>query len=163
MSTIQAKATWKGSYETWLEDGRGHSVGVDLPHDEGGSDTGTSALELQVLSLAGCISTIFALVAKRRRLRYQGLTIELEAHRPRGAPTVTAVNGTFTIESDDDPGAIDTSLQITVRTCPVGVIYEKAGIPVSIRTVVRPMVATAQAERSGVPAGNGPTEGPALT
>jgi len=79
---MQAIGTWAGGYRTVLEDGRTHSVTVDLPRDEGGDSTGTSALELAVLSLAGCITTIFTLIARRRRLSFSGMSIALEAERP---------------------------------------------------------------------------------
>jgi putative redox protein len=133
---MHAIATWKGGYQTVLEDGRGHSIPIDLPLDEAGRDTGTSALELNALSLAGCIVTIFALVAKKRRLPFEAMTIDLEAQRPEGAPTITSVEGTFRIITAAPVDAVETTLNITLRTCPVGVLYDRAHIPVRIRPIV---------------------------
>src|SRR5579864_8287557 len=97
---MRASGTWSGGFATRLDDGRGHEVVVDLPEDEGGSDVGTSALELSVLALTGCIATIFRLVAAKRRLQYQRLTIELSASRPPGFLTIEAVDGVFEIGTD---------------------------------------------------------------
>jgi len=133
---MQAIGTWAGGYRTVLEDGRTHSVTVDLPRDEGGDSTGTSALELAVLSLAGCITTIFTLIARRRRLSFSGMSIALEAERPEGAPTITRVRGTFRLRTAASPEEVSTTLRLTVRTCPVGVIFEKAGIPVDVTPVL---------------------------
>jgi putative redox protein len=133
---MKAVGTWKGSYRTTLEDDRGHSVTVDLPRDEDGGDLGTSALELNVLSLAGCITTIFALVAKRRRLSFEQMRVELEANRPEGSPTVESVEGTFRIVTSAPHADVETALRLTLRTCPVGVIYGRAGIPVHVRPIV---------------------------
>jgi putative redox protein len=133
---MQAIATWKGGYETQLEDGRSHTVTVDLPVDEGGRSVGTSALELGVLSLAGCISTIFALIAKRRRLSFEGLRVTLEAERPEGAPTITRVHGTVRVRTVADPSEVETTLRLTMKTCPMGVIFERAQIPMDVRPIV---------------------------
>jgi hypothetical protein len=93
MAEMHATADWVGGFGTRLGDGRGHEVAVDLSTDEEGLDAGTSALELNLLSLAGCITTIFALVARRRRVTYSGLDAELEAERPQAAPAIPRVRG----------------------------------------------------------------------
>lgn len=133
---MKGAATWKGGYESLLEDDRGHEVTVDLTQDEGGKDLGTSALELSVLSLAGCITTIFALVAQRRKLRFEGMRVELEAARPPGARTIASVEGTFRIVTSAPDEEVATALRLTLRTCPVGVVYEQAHIPVRVRPFV---------------------------
>ncbi|MGA7475681.1 MAG: OsmC family protein [Thermoplasmata archaeon] len=129
---------WKGGSETQLEDGRGHSVTVDLPADEGGQNAGTSALELGVLSLAGCITTIFGLVAKKRRLAFTGLTISLTAERPPGAPTIERVHGKIELQTGASKEDVETILRLTVKTCPVGVIFERARIPVDVTVTILP-------------------------
>jgi len=133
---MQAIGTWRGGFRTDLQDGRTHTVTVDLPRDEGGESAGTTALELSVLALAGCITTIFALVARRRRLTYTAMSIGLEAERPEGAPTITAVRGTFRLRTEAKDEDVATALRLTVRSCPVGVLFEKAGIPVDVTPVI---------------------------
>jgi putative redox protein len=133
---MQAVGTWKGGYETLLEDEHAHSVTVDLPVDEGGRSAGPSAINLVVLSLAGCISTIFTIVAQRRRLAFSGLSVALEAERPRGAPTITRVHGTLRLRTRASLAEVETALRLTLRTCPVGVIFERAAIPVEVTPIV---------------------------
>jgi putative redox protein len=130
---MRAIGTWQGGYRTLLEDAQGHHLTVDLPLDEGGDETGPYALELSVLSLAGCITTIFALVAKKRRLRFDGMKVDLEAERSEGSPTITSVDGVFYVTTSSPPEEVETALRITLRTCPVGVLYERAHIPVRVR------------------------------
>ena len=134
--TMKGNGTWEGGYRTRLHDGRGHEVTVDLTPEEGGSDSGTSALELSVLSLAGCITTIFALVAKRRRLSFEAMNVELDAERPPGARTITSVDGILRVETSAPVEDVATALNLTLRTCPVGVLYEQAHIPVRVRPIV---------------------------
>jgi len=142
---MQAVGTWKGGYETVLEDDRAHKVTVDLPIDEGGRSAGPTALDLSLLSLAGCISTIFTIVAHKRHLSFQGLTIALEADRPAGAPTISRVHGTLRLRTKADPAEVETALRSTVKTCPVGVIFERAGIPVEVTPMIVPAPGTSPA------------------
>jgi putative redox protein len=130
---MKAVGTWQGGYHTVLEDSSGHTVTVDLPEDEGGENVGPYALELSVLSLAGCITTIFALVAKKRRLAFDGMKVELTAERPEGSPTIASVDGVFRLSTSAPRDDAETALRITLRTCPVGVLYERAHIPVRVR------------------------------
>jgi putative redox protein len=137
-TTMQAIGTWKAGYETVLQDEHAHTVTVDLPVDEGGRSSGATALELAVLSLAGGITTTFALVAKKRRLEFHGLGIALEAERPRGSPTITRVHGTFRVRTKAPEAEVVTALRLTVKTCPVGILFERAGVPVEVAAVVVP-------------------------
>lgn len=133
---MKATATWQGGYESRLEDDRGHAVTIDLSREEGGGDRGTSSLELLVLSLAGCVLTIFSLVAERRKLSFDAMEIALEASRPKGTRTITSVEGTFRLTTSAAPEEVATALRLTVRTCPVGVLFEQAGVPVRVLPVV---------------------------
>ena len=136
---MEARGEWVSGHRTRLDDGRGHRVTVDLPEDEGGSDAGTSALELSVLALAGCITTIFGLVAAKRRLPFDGLRVGLTGLRTSGAPTLQAVRGTLEVRSTAPEEEIATVLRLTLKTCPVGVLFERAQIPVAVELrVLRP-------------------------
>ena len=134
---MQAIAQWTHGYESVLTDERTHRVVVDLPIDEGGRSAGPSALELAVLSLAGCISTTFALIARRRRLSFQGLTVALEAERPDGSPTITRVRGTVRVRTRAEEEEVTTTLRLAVHTCPVGILFERAQVPVEVTAIVQ--------------------------
>jgi len=56
---MQALATWRRGHEILLEDGRAHSVVVDLPPEEGGASAGPTPLELTLLALAGSVTSNF--------------------------------------------------------------------------------------------------------
>jgi len=131
-----AHGTWRGGHETWLEDGRGHTVTVDLPLDEGGRGAGTSALELAVLSLAGCVTTIFSLIAEKRKLPFGGLHITLTAERPAGAPTIERVHGVLEVETAAPEEDVETVLRLTLTTCPIGVLFERAHVPVEVTVAI---------------------------
>lgn len=135
-ATFRANATWRGAVENELDDGRGHSYLIDVTPDEGGHDKGTSGFELGLLSLAGCVNAVFALVAQRRKLLFSHMRTELVGERPRKAPTYTAVRGVFRIRTSAPKDEVETALALTVRICPIGALFEKAKIPVDIRAVI---------------------------
>jgi putative redox protein len=113
-------------------------VTVDLPVAEGGKDAGPDGLELTVLSLAGCIHIIFGRVARRRKLPFTGLTVHLTAERPPQSPTITEVHGTFEVRSSAPNEDVENAFRITMRTCPVGVLFDRAHIPVDVTLKVVP-------------------------
>jgi len=142
---MEARGTWQSGFETRVEDSRGHTVTVDLPVDEGGRDSGTSALELMVLSLAGCVSTIFGLIARKRRLAFEGFEIVLTAVRPEGAPTIERIHGIVEVRTSASREDVDTVLRLTLKTCPVGVLLERAQVPVEVGlSVVHPLPAISE-------------------
>lgn len=135
---MKARGTWMGGSHILLEDRRGHQVTVDLPHGEGGGDLGTSAVELTVLSLAGSILTVFAQVAKKRRLAFQSLRVDLDADQPEKAPSVAAVEGVLHVVTSAPPEDVASALGFTLLTCPAGVLFEQARIPVRVHSEVHP-------------------------
>jgi len=134
---MEATGVWRGGFESHLEDGRGHGITIDLPTDEGGSNLGTSALELAVESLAGCITTLFAMIAHKRNLTFDRLAVSLTADRPEGAPTIRRVHGTLEVSTREPRESVDTVLRLALKTCPVGVLFERAHVPVHVRLVLR--------------------------
>lgn len=136
---MQARGVWKGGFRTELDDGRGHSVTVDEPVEDGGTNVGTSAHELLLLSLTGCITTIFHIVADKRKVAFEGFSVHLKAERIRGAPTIERVHGTVEVRTNASQEEVDTVLRLTVKTCPVGSLFDRAHIPVEVTAKVVPL------------------------
>jgi len=132
---MKATSEWAGGYKTLLDDGRGHSVTVDLPIEDEGENKGPTALELCIMSMAGCISTIFRTIADKRKFVYKAFKVELEAEK--GAVTVTSVKGKMEIVTEASEKEAQTVLRLTVDTCPVGVIFNKAGIKLEYELTVK--------------------------
>jgi putative redox protein len=126
---MQARAVWKDGFETQLEDGRGHAVTIDEP----------IAHELLLLSLTGCITTIFHIIANKRKLAFEGFTVSLKAERTRGVPTIQRVYGTVEVRTHAPPEEVETILRLTLKTCPVGSLFERAHVPVEVAAKVIPL------------------------
>lgn len=124
-----AKLT-EGCYQSIVDNGRHHGIVLDLPEAKSGDDFGPTALELVVMALSGCISTIWAIVAQGSKVSYKKLTVEVDVDKPDDEPTITSAKAVVYVESDEDESKLQRTLDKTVKACPVGRLYEKAGIEI---------------------------------
>ncbi|MEM3406745.1 MAG: OsmC family protein [Nitrososphaerota archaeon] len=106
------------------ENGRGHSVILDLPKENGGDDLGPTALELAIMSLAGCITTIFALIAKNSKIPIESLEVIANAEKEVKSPKLSFVKIKALVKSNADKEIIETIWKKTIQTCPVDAIFE---------------------------------------
>jgi len=130
MTVINAKARMIEDFRIAVDDGRAHSVCLDLPPDMG-TDMGPTALELGVMSFAGCVATIFVLMVKKMRLKISQLEVAMKAEKPEGASTVTRADYTLIIKSPENKERLRRAFDLMRQNCPVGLIFEKAGINVT--------------------------------
>ncbi|MBS3806430.1 MAG: OsmC family protein [Bacteroidales bacterium] len=98
---------------------------TDLPN---GANVGASALELTVMSLAGCISTIFKTTAEKMRLNAERVEVNMDAEK--GSDTISKVRYHVRVKSDSSREQLQKCLDLTLKNCPVGVLFEKAGVEI---------------------------------
>jgi uncharacterized OsmC-like protein len=124
---FQARARLTKDFQFSLDDGRSHSVVVDLPTDteEG---VGPTSLELCAMSHAGCYSQICALTAKKMRITLTGVDVKVQAIKTDDAGTMTEENFSIMIKSNAPKDRIERLHELTIENCPVGKIFEKAGV-----------------------------------
>jgi uncharacterized OsmC-like protein len=97
---------------------------------KGGQDTGPTALELSVMSWAGCITTIYALTASKMRRELEDLRCVVEAEKPEGADKIESAKATIEVESKESEEIMRKIWDRTLPNCPVGVAFEKSGVDV---------------------------------
>jgi putative redox protein len=119
-----------------VDDGRGHAVCLDLSRDDDGTNMGPSALELCVMSHAGCYATIFALTAKKMRFSLKDLEVKVEAVKSEEAGMVTEEKFEIIVKIDAPEDRVQRIHNLTLQSCSVGRLFEKAGVKISysIRT-----------------------------
>ncbi|MFW5995397.1 MAG: OsmC family protein [Spirochaetia bacterium] len=117
-----------GCYQSVVDNGRKHGVVLDLPEAKSGEDVGATALELSAMALAGCISTIWAVVANNSNVTYRKVLVELEMDQAEGASTFTASRAVVKVDSDEEQAKLERVLEKTKQACPVGKLFEQAGI-----------------------------------
>lgn len=128
---MKATATWTKGLQGIVNDERNHATVIDLPEAKGGVDSGTSALELCLMSLAGCLKTIFAMVGSKMRIEFEELQIIADARMEDGAQTITHVDYKLRIKTDASEAKVKKCLDIVESTCPVGVLFTQAGVVMS--------------------------------
>ena len=125
---MKARSTWIEGVKSVVDNGRTHSIVVDLPASLGGTDQGPTALELAVMALAGCISTIFAIVARKMRIEFEGMETLLEAEK--GEATIEKVKVVLKVRTKEAKERVERAFKRTMEICPVGILFEKAGVQV---------------------------------
>ena len=130
MTFITSKARLIKDLRVTVDNGRAHSVCLDLP-PELGTDMGPTALELGVMSFSGCFVTIFSLTAKKMRVQLKELEVELRAQKSEETGTIISAEFEITVKSDADEERIHRIFELTRKNCPVGKLFEQAGVKIS--------------------------------
>jgi putative redox protein len=115
-----------------VDDGRTHAVCLDLEPPDG-TDVGPSALELALMSYAGCYATIFVLTAKKMRVTLKDLEVKSEAVKSQQVGTITEVSFEISVNANVPEDRIQRIHEVTLKTCPVGKIFDKAGVKSSYK------------------------------
>lgn len=130
---MKSKATWIKGLQSTVDNGRGHEIIIDLPDNQGGDDIGATALELALMGLSGCISTIFAMLAHKAKLEFEALDVVVDAEK--GESTIEAVDIKVNVKTADSKKATKLLSQ-TLEMCPVGVLYKQAGVTISHELII---------------------------
>ena len=131
MPKIKANAKWVQNVQSIADNSRGHSLVLDLGTAKGGDNTGPSALELAIMSLADCAVTIFADVAKQSNIEISKMNVVAEAEKPADSPKLTSVNLKVTVISNSRKQKLDAVWRRTEANCPVVSIFQD-NIPIKI-------------------------------
>lgn len=133
---MQAFATWRRGHEILLEDGRAHSVVVDLPPEEGGASAGTTPLELTLLALAGSVTSSFVAVAHKHHLDFSSASVAVEGSPPSPSGSPGGVHGTLRVRTRAEKGEVESVLRSALEVCPVARIFRSAALPVTLDVVI---------------------------
>jgi uncharacterized OsmC-like protein len=131
MPKIKATAKLVENVQTIADNTRGHSVVLDLGTAKGGDNTGPSALELAIMSLADCAVTIFADVCKKSNVEISKMEVVAEADKPADSPKLNGVNLKVTVVSKAREQKLNAVWRRTEANCPVVSIF-KDSIPINV-------------------------------
>ena len=129
---MHANAKLIEGFQIILDDGESHSTIVDLAPDQG-TGLGPSSLELCVMSHAGCYVTILALVAKKMHLVLKDAKVAVEAVKSDETGTISEETFDISIKTDASMDRVERLHKLTLETCPVGILFEKAGVKISYK------------------------------
>jgi uncharacterized OsmC-like protein len=131
MPTIKVRAKLVENVQSIADNTRGHSVVLDLGAAKGGDNTGPSALELAIMSLADCAVTIFANVAKKSNVEVSAMEVIAEADKPADSPKLNGVNIKVKVTSKEREQKLNAVWRRTEANCPVVSIFQD-NIPIKI-------------------------------
>lgn len=123
-------------YRSAIDNGRGHTIITDLPSEnyDLGQNSGATALEVSLMSLAGCISTIYALIAHNKKVTIDRIFVELDGVKS-DEKGFESVSGEVKVIAEADQEKLEKLLADTMKACPVGKIFHAAGIEEKIQLV----------------------------
>jgi len=129
MTKLHAKAKLIENFRIDVDDQRNHAVALDLEPPDG-TDMGPSALELCIMSYAGCYATIFVLTANKMRFKLKNLEVKIDAMKSEEAGTITEANVHILVDADMSKDRLQRAHELTVKTCPVGILFERAKVKI---------------------------------
>lgn len=129
MAKLHAKAKLVENCRIDVDDQRTHAIALDLSPPDG-TDMGPSALELCLMSFAGCYATIFVLTARKMRLSVKDLEVKVDAVKSEEAGTITEANVNIFVDANVAKDRIQRAHELTVRGCPVGKLFERADVKI---------------------------------
>ena len=127
MTKLRARAKLVENCRIDVDDQRTHAVCLDQPAPDG-TDMGSSALDLCLMSLAGCYATIFVLTVKKMRFSLKNLEVKVEGVKSEAAGTITEANVDVLMEANMPKDRLQRAHELTVKGCPVGKLFERAGV-----------------------------------
>jgi uncharacterized OsmC-like protein len=136
MPTIKATAKLVENVQSIAGNSRGHSIVLDLGTAKGGDNTGPSALELAIMSLADCAVTIFADVCKKSNVELSKVDVVAEAEKPADSPKLTGVNMKVKVTAKARKQKLEAVWRRTEANCPVVSIFaEKIPVKIELETI----------------------------
>jgi uncharacterized OsmC-like protein len=136
LAKIKAKAKLVENVRSIADKTRTHSVVCDLPAASGGTDSGSTALELSLMALADCGVTIFADVCKNSNIDPGKVQVSVEAEKSPDSPVIHGVTMKVNVDSKARKELVEAAWRRTEANCPVLFIF-KESIPVKVELVVK--------------------------
>jgi putative redox protein len=123
-------------YELILDNGKSHCAVADQP-TEASTGLGPTPLELCLMSHAGCYATICVMTARKMRLPLKGCDVKIDAVKSQERGTVSDESFDIALKLDAPEDRVQRLHDVTLKTCPVGILFEKAGVKITcnVKTV----------------------------
>jgi putative redox protein len=126
---MKSKAVLNEGFRSIVDNGRNYAMVTDLPEAQGGANTGATALEVSLMAFSGCVTTIYKMVATKMRLDIDKVIVDMDAKK--GSETIEEVSFKVEVFSSEAEEKLQKCLENTLNTCPVGVLFRKAGVSIS--------------------------------
>lgn len=133
---LHANASLIDGVKIALDNGRAHALITDQS-SEINPGLGPTPLELCVMSHAGCYVTVCAKSAQKMRLPLKGCEVKVEAVKAEEVSTIIEETLDITLDIDAPADRIQRLHEVTIKNCPVGVMFEKAGVKIKYNIKIK--------------------------
>ncbi|MGC9331904.1 MAG: OsmC family protein [Bacteroidales bacterium] len=100
-----------------------------------GKNEGPTPLELVVMGYAGCVTTIFKMMAEKLKVDVSAMRSIVNTEH--GDKNIEKAEVTLEISSQYSPKLIKKAYHLTQEHCPVGVLFENSGVDVEYKINIR--------------------------
>ncbi len=125
---MKAVSKWIKGKQSVITNERGHSAVTDLPKAKNGKDSSYTALEMTLMSLASCITTIYSVISENKNSELYDMEVEIEAEQDK--ETINSVNMIVDILTSSSREQATRIFEQTLQACPVGILFKRAGIDI---------------------------------
>lgn len=130
MAKFHVRARTIQDYELILDNGRSQCTVSDQP-SETSPGLGPTPFELCLMSHAGCYATICVMTAEKMRLPLKGCDVKIDAVKSPETGTVSEETFDITLKLNAPEDRVQRLHDVTLKTCPVGILFEKAGVKIT--------------------------------
>ena len=130
MAKFHVRARTIQGYELILDNGRSQCTISDQP-SETSTGLGPTPFELCLMSHAGCYATICVMTADKMRLPLKGCDVKIDAVKSPETGTVSEETFDIALKLDAPEDRVQRLHEVTLKTCPVGILFEKAGVKIT--------------------------------
>ncbi len=130
MAKYHVRARTIQNYELILENGRSQCTVTDQP-SETSPGLGPTPFELCLMSHAGCYATTCVLTAEKMRLPLESCDVKIDALKSPETGTVSEEAFDIALKLDAPEDRIKRLHEVTLKSCPVGILFEKAGVKIT--------------------------------
>jgi uncharacterized OsmC-like protein len=123
---MKTKSKWVNGKQSVITNERGHSAVTDLPEAKKGTNSSYTAIEMTLMSLAACITTIYSVISENKKSSLYDMEVEVEAEQDK--ETINSVNMTVEILTDSTREQATKIFEQTLQACPVGILFKRAGV-----------------------------------
>ena len=82
------------------------------------------------MSFVGCYATIFMLTTQKMRVHVRSMEVKTVAVKSEEAGTITEAAVDISVDSDMSEDRLKRAHELTVKGCPVGILFEKANVKI---------------------------------
>ena len=126
-----SKATFVKDLQLIVSNNRESAIVVDQKVQSGGLNQGPTPFELLGMALSGCIGVTYIAIARNSKVEISDLEVTIETFSREGEKIFSSIKAIVSVQGNAPIARLQRILEKTMEVCPVGAVYEKAGVEIT--------------------------------